>query len=92
MTADQIAVLEGPLNMVPRPHHAILPPATEQITAFEEPLNSIPYFPRTNPQSDAQSSHFEMNQRRQFKFPHRSSASSQKASGRETSAFPQQPI
>jgi len=76
LTTDQIAVLEGPLNMVPRPRHAILPPTTEQITTFEEPLNTVPYFPRTNSQPDMQSSHIETNQRSQFKFPHRFRASS----------------
>lgn len=70
LTTDQIAVLEGPLNMVPHPHHVILPPATEQIPTFEEPLNSVPYFPHTNPQPETQSSHIETSQRSQFKFPH----------------------
>lgn len=92
LTTDQIAILEGPLNMVPHSYHAILPPPTKQITAFEEPLNRVPYIPHTNPQPDGQFSHIETNQRSQFKFPHRFSASSQKAPGTEASAFPQPPI
>ena len=71
LTTDHIAVIEGPLNMVPRPRHAILPSPIEQITAFKEPLNSVPYIPHTNAQPEVQSSHVETNQRRQFKFPHR---------------------